>query len=211
MEEKNINKPQNATLQQGIGGYPLSDAYELAFHILDTLIPYCEKIHIAGSVRREKKEVGDIEIVCQPKITVLKDMFGWDEGIIRNLDFINAIENLGEIIKGKIDGKYIQIRLPEGINLDLFMPNVNDYYRQLAIRTGSADYSRNIIARGWRKMGFVGTKDGLRKKEDCKNTGSSEKPIWKCINPNPYLPPVWESEEHFFQWIGIKYLPPNER
>jgi len=57
--------------------------------------------------------------------------------------------------------------LPSGINLDLFVPQRHDYYRQYATRTGSGDYSYKVIASAWVSKGWVGTPDGLHKREDC--------------------------------------------
>ena len=67
-------------------------------------------------------------------------------------------------------GKYMQIKLRENIILDLFMPDDFDYYRQYAIRTGSADYAAKIIATGWKKKGWCGSDKGLRKISDCVET-----------------------------------------
>jgi len=99
----------------------LEEARKIAVAICYKLQPFCEKINIAGSVRRQKAEVNDIEICCVPKVEVLKDGFGWDEGIIRNIQFANTVDTLGKVIKGNTDGKYMQIELPEGVNLDLFI------------------------------------------------------------------------------------------
>jgi len=190
----------------------LEEARKIAVAICYKLQPFCEKINIAGSVRRQKAEVKDIEICCVPKVEVLKDGFGWDEGIIRNIQFANTVDTLGKVIKGNTDGKYMQIELPEGVNLDLFIPDDFDYYRQYAIRTGSADYSAKIIATGWRKIGWCGSDKGLRKMLDCVESKTPDgKSKWKCVNPNAELPPVWDSEESFFQWLKIPYLPPNKR
>lgn len=190
----------------------LSACQKIAVDICYILQPFCEKINIAGSVRRKKKEPKDIEIICIPKKEILKDMFGRDEGVIVDLQFQKEVEQLGEIIKGKTDGKYMQIKLPQGINLDLFMPDDFDYYRQYAIRTGSADYAFKIIANGWKKKGWCGSNKGLRKISDCiEIKGSDGKSKWNCVKANAELPPVWQSEEQFFEWLGIKYLPPNRR
>jgi len=54
---------------------PLSTAITLAESIVTALAPGCSRIAIAGSVRREKPEVGDIEIVCIPRVTG-HDLFG---------------------------------------------------------------------------------------------------------------------------------------
>lgn len=46
---------------------PLSEAKTIALEIYELLKPHCERIKIAGSIRREKAFVNDIEIVCIPK------------------------------------------------------------------------------------------------------------------------------------------------
>ena len=92
--------------------------------------------------------------------------------------------------------------------LDLFMPESRDYYRQYAIRTGSADYSFKVLAAGWRRKGWCGTPDGLRRVRDCKEV---KKSVWKCINPQAELPPVWQSEHEFFDWIGVRWIKPSLR
>ena len=195
-----------------LAAYPLTVAQKIAVDICYRLQPYCDKINIAGSVRRKKSEVKDIEIICVPKKEILKDMFGWDECVIVNLQFQKEAEQLGEVVKGKSDGKYMQIKLPQGINLDLFMPDDFDYYRQYAIRTGSADYAAKIIAGGWRKIGWCGSDKGLRKMSDCIETKMPDgKSKWKCVKSNAELPPFWKSEEEFFNWINVKMLPPEQR
>lgn len=45
----------------------LSEALKIAEAVLKELGPHCERIAIAGSVRRRKPEVKDIEIVAIPK------------------------------------------------------------------------------------------------------------------------------------------------
>lgn len=190
----------------------LEQAHSIAESILVKISPYCDRYDIAGSVRRLKPEVGDIEIVCQPKIEVLKDMFGWDEGTIKNLQFQEIVDKLGKVIKGNTDGRYMQIELPEGINLDLFMPEPSDYYRQLAIRTGSADYSFKVIATGWKLKGWVGTESGLRKMAECIEKKLPDgKSKWSCHIATQTLPPKWTNEKQFFDWIGVQWIEPRLR
>ncbi|MBD2753816.1 nucleotidyltransferase family protein [Spirosoma validum] len=193
----------------------LKTAKEIAITIGNQLKPYCEKINIAGSVRRYKPEVKDIELVCQP-LTFLAppaELFGNPE---RKpiLAFCNVVASLGRVIKGKPDGKYMQIELPtlpHTINLDLFIPEPHDYYRQYAIRTGSADYSARVIAGGWVAKGWCGSDQGLRRIEDCQERITGGKKKWICINPKGEKPPVWESEQEFFDWIGVKWVEPKLR
>ncbi len=191
----------------------LLQAKAIADKIYERFLPYCDRIHIAGSVRREKAQVGDIEIVAQAKNEESKDMFGNIEYVIRSPYFQEIAETqLGKVIKGKPDGRYMQIELPEGINLDLFMPEPYDYYRQFAIRTGSSDYSFKVIATAWKALGWVGTENGLRKMSECvEKKLADNKSKWDCNIGTPSLPPAWNSEQEFFDWLRVKWIEPKLR
>jgi DNA polymerase/3'-5' exonuclease PolX len=52
----------------GSGTIPLLAATTLAAKLVAQLAPYCERIEVAGSVRRQKDIVGDIELVAIPKL-----------------------------------------------------------------------------------------------------------------------------------------------
>ncbi len=191
--------------------YPKAKA--IADKIVAKLEPHCEKIHIAGSVRRMKPDCGDIEIVCEPKRIKLHNLFGPNitHTSIKG-DWSPLVNSLGSKIKGEPTGKYIQIKLPEGINLDLFMPETEDYYRMLAIRTGSADYSAKVLAAAWVRLGWCGSDAGLRRQSDCfKKELAGGKHSWHCVNLHGEVPPEWESELHFFEWLNINYLEPKFR
>lgn len=189
-------------------------AKRIADKIVRLLSPDCDIIHIAGSIRRKKPDVKDIEIVCLPKkIPTDTDLFGGAGDYRVGADFPHTISVISaEIVKGHVNGRYMQIRLKgssptSAIMLDLFMPQPDDYYRQLAIRTGSADYSAAVLATAWRKNGWVGTAQGLRRMDDCEKSTSG----WKIVNEKGDRPPVWKSEEEFFKWLGIEYTAPENR
>lgn len=188
----------------------LQKAVSIANGIIEKLMPVCSIINIAGSCRREKPEVKDIELVCLPKMNKVAygDMFDPKTMDVTDEKFGRIVLSLGKIIKGKYDGKMMQIELTEGIMLDLFLPDDFDYYRQYAIRTGSAEYSFKTIATGWRKIGWCGSNQGLRKVTDCEFT---DKRKWVCTNSNAEKPPVWKSEEEFFEWIQVKWIKPSLR
>lgn len=183
-------------------------AYVIAEKLVEQLQPHCDKIEIAGSIRRKKLDVGDIEIVALPKMIEEPDgMFG-DVKKHRSPEFVKCVNAFGKIIKGKPDkNKMVQVELPEGITLDLFLPADFDYYRIFAIRTGSADFAQNTIAKGWVALGWCGTDDGLRLQKECEKRGEK----WFCIVDEPTLPPVWTSESEFFKWIGKAYVEPEKR
>lgn len=192
----------------------LKECKSIAVDICYKLQPYCEgeMIKIAGSVRRGKQEPKDIEIVCVSKVQDVNDLFGVKIGQVKSEQFVKTVSELGEVIKGSHIGKMMQIKLPEEIMLDLFMPDRYDFYRQYAIRTGSADYSFKVIANGWKKIGWCGSDKGLRKISDCIEMKAADgKSKWKCLNKNAEIPPSWESEKDFFEWIKVKWIEPNLR
>lgn len=188
-----------------------ANAKKLADRIVELLEPHCDRIDIAGSIRRQKAEVKDIEVVCLPKTEFVQtDLLGGGK-IIRTPKFAETINIFSsKFIKGQLDGRMMQIEL-KGISpimLDLFMPLPEDYYRQFAIRTGSAEYSEKVIATAWCKKGWRGTYNGgLRLMQYTLETKSG----WKCINLNSPIPVAWQSEEEFFHWLDVPWIDPHLR
>jgi DNA polymerase/3'-5' exonuclease PolX len=195
----------------------LRKALYIAGQVVDALAPHCDIINVAGSCRREKPEVKDIEIVALPKVVTGKDLFGSDVANARSPQFKATAFGLGTVNKGRFDGRYMQIEMKTSagpINLDLFMPEAEDYYRQFAIRTGSAEWTARVIAGGWKLKGWCGTDQGLRLQSECHGErGPDHKMHWKCITAKSEqtLPPVWKSEEEFFKWLGIAWTLPKYR
>lgn len=192
-----------------------NQAKDIAIKIGERLQPFTSRINIAGGIRRQKFEVKDIELVCLPRYAemVSADLFGAQttEKVISE-NFVGIIKALGKVIKGKPDGRYMQIELRERINLDLFMPDPSDYFRQYAIRTGSADYAARTIAAAWKRKGWCGSDQGLRLQSDCiEHKQADGKSKWECINPEAQVPPVWQSEQEFFEWLGVPYIMPKLR
>jgi DNA polymerase/3'-5' exonuclease PolX len=122
----------------------LYDALNIAEKILEELRPHCIRCEIAGSIRRRKAEVKDIEIVAIPK--------PYSTGLFE--DGIATIVNKWEKVKGELPCKYTQRILPQGIKLDLFFAEPGNWGLIFAIRTGSADYSHKVLASGWVKNGY---------------------------------------------------------
>lgn len=125
----------------------LEKALAIAERIKKEMEPYCDRIQIAGSIRRKKVEVKDIEIVVIPK--------PWESGLFEDglASVVNQWEKVkGEMIYGQV--KYTQRILPEGIKLDLFFAEPGNWGLVLAIRTGSADYSHKVLESGWVARGY---------------------------------------------------------
>ncbi|HUW32071.1 MAG TPA: hypothetical protein VM223_10700 [Planctomycetota bacterium] len=122
----------------------LEEAKCIADDVKAQLAPHCERIEIAGSIRRQKAEVGDIEIVAIPK--------PYDIGLFAS--GIAPVVEAWKKVKGELPCKYTQRILPCGMKLDLFFARPDNWGLIYAIRTGSADYSHKVLATGWVRNGF---------------------------------------------------------
>ncbi|NCC52819.1 MAG: hypothetical protein EOM20_16610 [Spartobacteria bacterium] len=131
----------------------LEQAKNIAKQVKAQLDPYCARIEIAGSIRRRKPDVGDIEICMIPKNEILIDLFG-NNIPIRDKHLVAEIKSLGTILKGcPYNGKYIQIDLGP-ILLDIFTATPENWGLIYAIRTGSAKFSHRVLGRGWVRKGY---------------------------------------------------------
>ncbi len=121
----------------------LKKALKIAEEVKAQLAPYCDRIEIAGSIRRKKPNVKDIEIVAI--VNYWGDIFG--PGIC---DVVTKWPR----VKGKLPCKYTQRLLPQGIKLDLFFATPENWGLVYATRTGPAGYSHHVLAKGWVKSGY---------------------------------------------------------
>jgi DNA polymerase/3'-5' exonuclease PolX len=115
------------------------------------LAPACDRIEIAGSIRRGARLVKDIELVAIPRLLVT-DLFGEFMPHERNeLDV--AVDGLLE--DGRLEsreprrmgGRYKALRAPQsGIGVDLFVVVPPAQWGAIkAIRTGGAEFSKFLV------------------------------------------------------------------
>ena len=113
--------------------WSLGEATDIACGLVSELDAACERIEVAGSIRRKRLEVGDIEIVCQPKLKIQgqQTLFGLTQGkrvsvLPHHLEVMLAE---GHIKKHPTDPKmgdrYMKLWKPvtvdgEGISVDIF-------------------------------------------------------------------------------------------
>jgi DNA polymerase/3'-5' exonuclease PolX len=174
---------------------PLSRAQGIADRFIKLIDPVSLLLSVAGSVRRQVALVGDIEIVAVPG-----DEFSFEKLFPEGYP--------GLVVNGSRLKRFIY---PDSkVQIELYITSKYDYGRILAIRTGSSAYSHSQIAINWNRLGWCGTVDGLRRKRECDHKGN----VWK-IKPeyklNPTKPPDFETEEAFFEFLGIPWVDPRER
>jgi hypothetical protein len=59
----------------------------------------------------------------------------------------------------------------------------------------------------WLRQQWVGTSDGLRRRNECVQVGK----IWKCTASRPVQPPPFPTEDSFFEYFNMKAIPPHLR
>ncbi|MFC4219003.1 hypothetical protein [Flagellimonas marina] len=155
----------------------LETALIIAQQVKAKLAPHCERIEIAGSIRRKRPEVKDIEIVAIPK--------PYDTGLFEN--GVASVVNKWVKVKGELPCKYTQRLLPDGIKLDLFFATKENWGLIFAIRTGSADFSHKVLATGWTKRGYS-SKDGMLRQNFKTYPMREEKDVFNLIGL-PYVSP----------------------
>lgn len=153
---------------------PRAQAAELAWELVALLSPYCERIEILGSIRRQRETIGDIELLAIPETDqqVQTDLFGQQVAPPLDLLNIHVDELQHEIGLGKrLDdrgrqrwGQRFKAAVYKGFAVDLFVCKPPAQYGVLkVIRTGSAEFSHRLVTPveqgGWCPAGFY-FKDG---------------------------------------------------
>jgi DNA polymerase/3'-5' exonuclease PolX len=134
----------------------LEQARQIAARVKGELAPHCDRIEIAGSIRRCQPEPDNIEVVAIPGPS---DVGLFESGIA-------LVVERWPTVKGVLPCKYTRRILPEDIALDLFFASPENWGLLLAVRTGSADYAQHVLGRGWVRHGYksvkgVMTRDGV--------------------------------------------------
>jgi DNA polymerase/3'-5' exonuclease PolX len=149
----------------------LNHGQQIANEIIKHLQPHCQRIAIAGSVRRQAAVCKDVEIVCVPNgckaiWNKAADIFGGTEYSVQyakySPEFIAALSAY-PIEKGHPTGRYVKINYMGSI-VDVFICTPTNFGYIHAIRTGPKSISQRLVVnlklRGYEcKDGWV-YKDG---------------------------------------------------
>jgi DNA polymerase/3'-5' exonuclease PolX len=101
--------------------FPRAEALKVAEQIRDILAPHTSRIEIAGSIRRKRPEVGDVELLYVPKVsTAPADLFAKNR---------------------------LAVHIQSGIPVDLFSTTEPNWYVSLVIRTGGKQTNLQLTTR----------------------------------------------------------------
>lgn len=163
----------------------------VAATLVRILAPSCESIEVAGSIRRRKPDVGDVELLCIPRLGdrdldwldySLKDMLASHP---RLLDL--RLDKNGRTSYGP-QNKYLVHHT--GIPVDIFSTTPENWWVALVVRTGPAELNRAIAGKALRMgMQFHAYGRGFTSKiGDYEIVCKSEEDVFKAVEL-PYLPP----------------------
>lgn len=199
-------------------GRPLFEAQRIAEALCGELAPACIRLEIAGSIRRQRERVSDIELVAIPAYReempegAQVSLFApppepilvnclWERITAMGRELVQPIKpgttewapDLRWPEKRLAGSRFFRLWLPRTqIQVDLFMADPRTWGAIYTIRTGSADFARALVTR-WTQLSLGGHCDaGLLTRRD----GS-----------------VYETpeEEDFFGACQIRYVEPRRR
>jgi DNA polymerase/3'-5' exonuclease PolX len=182
---------------------PLAEATALATELVDLLRVFCARIEIAGSVRRRRPDIGDLELVVVPQMARRYDLFGEPAGVPVSMldDRIAYVLETGALAprltdagQQRLGGKYKAL-VYQGMAVDLFITSPECWGVIYTIRTGPADFSHRLVTP--RQQGGL-LPNYLRVREG-RLVGTDGQPL-----DTP-------SEESVFQAIGLPWIAPEDR
>lgn len=179
---------------------PYQDALNVAVLLKTMLAPVCERIEIAGSLRREKPYVGDVELLFVPRVGERKvDMFATERADLAD-ETINSLVRGGLLaMRPNVNGSFtwgpknkLAIHTASGIPVDLFSTTEENWWVSLVVRTGSKE-TNLALTTGAQRMG---------RRLNAYGCGVTE-------SDGNIIPA--RSEAQVFELCGVPYREPKDR
>jgi DNA polymerase (family 10) len=168
----------------------LEEAKVIALELTALLADSCERITIAGSIRRRRPQAGDIELLCIPRYIVGADALDLklraliEDGV---LDY--RLNKKGSKVYGAKNK--LLWHIAGGIGVDVFSTTAECWPVALVVRTGSAEMNRRIAGAALRRgMKFHAYGRGFS---------------------TPRGEIICRTEEDVFKTVGLPYMEPWER
>ena len=175
----------------------------VAEDLVRLLEPYCERIEIAGSIRRERPMVGDIELLCVSRVEHSPDLFGEPSigtGASALDEVLDDMVGVGNILAKRLNKRGLPtygpknkllVHVPSGIPVDAFSASGENWGMSQLVRTGPSDFNVRVMARfkalGMKGHAYGGVTDQEGNEIDCPD------------------------EETVFRLLGWPWMPPEER
>jgi len=145
----------------------LEVAQKIAAEVIKRVSPYCQRIEVAGSIRRQKEIVHDIDMVLIPSDP-------W------NLE--GEVLALARPFQPKMSGEKLKRFDYNGAQVDLYYASPETWSTLLLIRTGSKENNIRLCsrakARGWH---LAASGDGLFDETGERIAGDTEESIFEAL------------------------------
>lgn len=183
--------------------FDIADAMPVADEMVRLLTPWCERIEIAGSIRRAKLTVGDIEILYIPKFEQRQaglfdvEPFNLTEELFTRLVY-PPVDQCVLAKRPNVKGGFtwgtqnkLAVHMASDIPIDFFATTAERWYESLVIRTGGKETNLRLTT-GAQRLGRKLHAYGNITMEDGRTVRA-------------------ESERHVFELCGVFYQDPTER
>lgn len=174
----------------------LADAARLGSSLVNVVKPHVSRVEVAGSVRREKPNVKDIELVA-----IVSDYAGLYASLATTGRFIKP--GVPDVVDWppKVGAKYVRMLLNEDVKLDLFIANQDNWGSLLCMRTGSA-----VGPDGGTFSGFIPAMFSRWKRVSGGGKMSG------CLPTMPDGTQLSVPEERdFFELLNVRWVEPRDR
>lgn len=182
--------------------YPRSEAEKVAEQIVRIMEPKCLRIIVAGSLRRRKADVGDVEILYISRVGCdrgrdLFDGTNFYEADIAIADMERAaVLHRRQNVKGSEmfgEKNKLMVHSVTGIPVDLFAATEENWWNYLVCRTGGAASNTRIATKA-KAMGYRWNPYGAG---------------FTRLSDDAQFPML--SERAVFEHVGLAYEEPWER
>lgn len=185
--------------------FPRAVAITVAAELCKALEPVCERLIVAGSLRRMKADVGDVEILYIGKPEVRQEPADMFASVTVNLadEMIRSLEISAVLLRRKnVNGSEmygpknkLMCHRATGLPVDLFAATPENWWNYLVCRTGPAESNTRICMaaqdRGWKWNPY--------------GVGFS-RPSGLGVEIR-----AMESEAEVFAFVGLPYAEPKDR
>jgi len=168
----------------------LEKASAIAEELKGLLEPGCQRIEIAGSIRRLKLFPNDIEFLCVPRFVDGVDQLDREIGALVVQRILGLRRNkLGRSAYGPKNK--LMLHIPSGMGVDIFSTTDECWAVSLVVRTGGEKTNKRIattaIRKGWRWRAYG---DGFD-------------------TPDGHI--ICSTEREVFEAVDLPYLEPEKR
>jgi len=160
----------------------LEKAKAIAEKLKGLLAPACHRIEIAGSIRRRKPEVKDIELLAIPRVVDGVDQLDREIGsLMVQLILGYRLNKLGRRVYGKWNK--LLVHLESGIGVDVFATTEDRWPVALFVRTGGKETNKLVASRALeRGLKFHAYGRGFTRADGSEIICRSEADIFRAVD-----------------------------